>query len=59
MEDFLVQLAPDLLDGVQPGRIGRQRHQRELAAPQPGEQFGMPMHRPVIVDEKELRRLRV
>ncbi len=59
MQHLGIQLPPDLFHRIEPGGIGGQRYQGELTPTQPLHQVGMPMHRPVIVDEKKLLGVRV
>ena len=59
MEHFLFELAPDLLDGIQPRRIGRQEHQGDLAGLQGGDHIGLEVDRPIIQGDEEAFSLRV
>lgn len=59
VQHFSVELAPDLRERAEPGRVGGQGHQRGLAAAQLVQQRRLLVDEPVVLDQDELVGLRL
>ena len=59
VQDLLFELAPDLLNGIEPRSIGRQKHQGDLAALQRRQYIWLKMDWPVVQRDVDALRTRI